>query len=206
VGDYEGPFPFKGLIDEVRVYSRALAGSEIGAHAHGDGPSNMDMEGLVLWYAFEEEGARDASGQNNHGKPEGIALVEGRIRKGMRFTGRARPVKDYKVHHHWTMDLPLLARSLCRAGDTLFLAGPPDLIDEEQVFEQIDDPEIMRSLVEQTAAINGKRGAVLLAVSSDDGKEVASLDLAESPIFDGMIAANEKLYMATMDGSVLCFK
>ena len=47
---------------------------------------------------------------------------------------------------------------------------------------------------------------MLLAVSADDGQEVARFDLAGPPVFDGMIAANEKLYLATVDGSILCLK
>ena len=33
VGDYNGPHPFTGLIDEVRVYHRALGAAEIKKHA-----------------------------------------------------------------------------------------------------------------------------------------------------------------------------
>jgi outer membrane protein assembly factor BamB len=206
VGNYASPFAFKGLIDEIRIYHRGLTHAEISNHAGKGEQAVVKPEGLVLWYAFEQGGARDASGNNNHGKTEGIAQVEGKVGRAVRFTGKGRPSDDYKVQHDWTMNLPLLARSLCHAGELLYVAGPHDLIDEDQVFDQIDDPKIMRSLVEQAASINGQRGGLLLAVSAVDGEETARYDLASPPVFDGMIAANEKLYMSTMDGSVVCFK
>jgi hypothetical protein len=92
------------------------------------------------------------------------------------------------------------------AGRTLFVAGPPDLIDEDQAFRQIDDSEVQQNLTEQAAALDGKKGALLLAVSAADGKELAQYDIESPPVFDGMAAAAGRLYMATINGEVLCFR
>ena len=37
-----------------------------------------------------------------------------------------------------------------------------------------------------------------------DGEKRHSLKLESAPVFDGMIAANECLYLSTLDGRVVC--
>ncbi len=124
----------------------------------------------------------------------------------MRFTGKAGSVPGFLVQHHWTKDVPLLARAMVLAGGTLFVAGPPDVIDEQQAFRQINDAKVRRSLADQVAALNGKKGAALLAISTADGTELARYYLESPPVFDGMAGAGGRLYMATVDGKVLCFR
>ena len=81
-----------------------------------------------------------------------------------------------------------------------------NVIDEQQAFRQINDPKVRRSLADQVAALNGKKGALLLAVSAADGKNLAQYDLDSPPVFDGMAAAGGQLYMATIKGEVVCFR
>ena len=50
----------------------------------------------------------------------------------------------------------------------------------------------------------GKRGGLLLALSTTDGTELARCDLDSPPAFDGMAAAYGRLYVTTTDGKVLC--
>jgi hypothetical protein len=45
---------------------------------------------------------------------------------------------------------------------------------------------------------------VLWAVSAADGNQLAEIKLESPPVFDGMIAANERLYISTTDGKVVC--
>jgi hypothetical protein len=103
-----------------------------------------------------------------------------------RRRGPAPPPKEYR----WTQQLPILARAMVLADDHLFLAGPPDLF-------KTDDP---------TAALEGTRGGALCVVSTADGSQVARYDLKSPPVFDGMAAAGGRLYLATMDGEVLCLR
>ncbi len=101
--------------------------------------------------------------------------------KGTGFT-RARPPK-------WAQWAPMRVRAMVLADETLFVAGPPDVLDP-------DDP---------MAAFEGRKGALLWAVSAADGKKLAEYKLDSPPVFDGMIAANRRLYLSTRDGNVLCF-
>ena len=100
--------------------------------------------------------------------------------KGWGFTRKAPP-----VWHAW---VPVRIRAMVLAGSTLFVAGPPDVVDPE-------DP---------MAAFDGRKGAVLWAVAAADGKKLAELRLASPPVFDGLIAAKGRLFLATTDGKVLC--
>jgi hypothetical protein len=90
----------------------------------------------------------------------------------------------------WELQIPMRTRAMVLAGDTLFLAGPPDVVDE-------DDP---------LAAIEGRKGALLWAVSTADGKRLTEYRLDVPPVFDGLIAAGGKLYMTTADNSVTCWE
>ena len=90
----------------------------------------------------------------------------------------------------WSKHIPVRARAMVLAGDTLFLAGPPDVLPTE-------DP---------LAAFEGRRGGKLWAISTKDGKPVRKVDLDSPPVWDGMAAAEGRLYIATKSGSVQCFE
>ncbi|NIP28631.1 MAG: PQQ-binding-like beta-propeller repeat protein [Phycisphaerae bacterium] len=107
--------------------------------------------------------------------------------------------------HKWSRSVPLLVRAMVLARRTLFIAGPPDIVDEEKAFRHFGDPEIQAQLAGQDAAIAGEKGALLWAVSAEDGKKLAGYELDSLPVFDGMAAANEHLYLVTTDGTVSCF-
>jgi outer membrane protein assembly factor BamB len=101
--------------------------------------------------------------------------------KGWGFTRKAPP-----VWHDW---VPIRIRGMVLAGDRLFVAGPPDVVDA-------GDP---------MAAFEGRKGAVLRVVSAADGKTLAERKLDAPPVFDGLIAAQGRLLMCTTDGKVICF-
>ena len=54
------------------------------------------------------------------------------------------------------------------------------------------------------AALTGKKGALLRAVSAIDGKQLAEYRLDAPPTWDGMAAAGGRLYLSSTDGKVLC--
>jgi outer membrane protein assembly factor BamB len=110
------------------------------------------------------------------------------------------------VRFKWLVDKPLIqARAMVLAGKTLFVAGPPDIVDEEAAFFALDDAEVLEKLAEQSALLNGKDGGRMWAVSAANGKKLAEYRLESLPVWDGMAAANGKLYMTTMKGEALSF-
>jgi len=199
VGEYEGPFPFAGLIDELRIYHRALSEKEIAGEAR-------DFAGLVLAYSFDGGDAKDASGKKNDGEIGGAVPVEGKVGRAMKFTGGGTAAPAFRVRHIWTKDQPILVRAMLLAGGTLFIAGPPDFVDEPEAFKNIDDAKVQALLADQVAAIAGRKGAKLIAVSAADGVPLASYDIESPPVFDGMAAAGGRLYLTTMAGEVISFR
>lgn len=106
---------------------------------------------------------------------------------------------------HWAEgNPPLQARAMVLAADTLFVAGPPDVLDEEQALYSPDHPTTRKKLEEQAAALTGKMGGRLLAISAEDGRCLAAYELGVMPTFDGMAAGGGRLYLTTLDGKVLC--
>jgi hypothetical protein len=91
------------------------------------------------------------------------------------------------------------------ADKMLFVAGPPDVLNEDEAFNRPGDPKVKEKVMEQDAAYEGKRGALLMGVSAADGKSLFRFDLPAPPVWDGMAAANGRLYIATNDGKVFCF-
>jgi hypothetical protein len=59
-------------------------------------------------------------------------------------------------------------------------------------------------LVEYESAYAGTEGATLHAVSAGTGENLAEYALKAPPVFDGLIAARGRLYMALEDGRVVC--
>ena len=76
---------FGGVIDEVRIYSRALPAAEIARDMNAPVSS-----GLVAAYGFEDTAgtiARDASGSGNHGTIRGATRAPGRFGRALSFDG-----------------------------------------------------------------------------------------------------------------------
>jgi len=101
-------------------------------------------------------------------------------------TRARRPARDFR----WTRNVPLLVRAMIAADKTLFMAGPPDIFKAE----------------EPAATYAGKKGGLLYVAAAPDGRELARYKLESPPVFDGMAAAQGRLYLATVDGCVLCFE
>ncbi len=102
--------------------------------------------------------------------------------KGWGFT-RSKPPA-------WFAWLPIRVRAMVLAGQTLFVAGPPDPATS-------DDP---------TAALTGRRGAMVLAVDAGTGKTLSRCRLDGGPVFDGLAAAAGRLYLVTQDGRLMCLE
>jgi hypothetical protein len=111
------------------------------------------------------------------------------------------------VQFNWrTANPPLLVRAMVGAGDTLFLAGPPDVLDETRLHGRFLQPEVAEQIQQQQDAVDGQLGGILWAVSAKDGTKLSEQKLDSLPVFDGLIAANGNLLMSTTDGRVICYR
>jgi outer membrane protein assembly factor BamB len=123
--------------------------------------------------------------------------------KKKRTTARRPPAS--RITLDWTEDVPVLVRAMVLADKTLFIAGPPDVLDEEQSLLAFDQAYVQKQIARQAAAFEGAEGAHLWAVSTTDGTKLAEYELESVPVFDGMAAAGGRLYMSTTEGKVICF-
>jgi hypothetical protein len=93
---------------------------------------------------------------------------------------------------------------MVKAGKTIFVAGPADIVDEVAVFDDYNSPEVQKKLSQQRRLIEDAKGGVIHAVSADDGKRLAEFKLKSIPVWDGMIAAHGEIYLSALDGTVVC--
>ena len=68
------------------------------------------------------------------------------------------------------------------------LAGAPDIVDKADPWGAFED----------------RRGGRLEVYSVQDGKKIAAHTLESAPVYDGLAAANGRLFITLKNGSVLC--
>jgi len=90
----------------------------------------------------------------------------------------------------WEQHVGIRVTAMIRAGDTIFVAGSPDVVDPE-------DPH---------GAWEGRKGGILAAYTADDGKKLAEYALPSPPVWDGMAAAGGRLFISTIDGCIMCME
>ena len=86
----------------------------------------------------------------------------------------------------WAEYVPIRVKGMVKAGEKLFIAGPPDVLDE-------DDP---------LGAFESRNGAVLRRVDPAIGETLADTKMDFPPVFDGMSAAHGALYVSDVSGTV----
>ncbi len=117
-----------------------------------------------------------------------------------------KPEQLTALKYHWIQpDLPIHVRAMVLTADTLVVAGPPDVLDEVDLWHNPDDAELKRRAARQTEAFRGDHGGSLWAVSTADGGRLSEIRLSSPPVFDGMIAADGKLFVSLISGEVVCF-
>ena len=61
-------------------------------------------------------------------------------------------------------------------------------------------------MADQVQWLKGANGGVMQVFDKKTGKKLAEYKLDALPTFDGLIAAEGRLYMITDTGSIVCFK
>ena len=119
---------------------------------------------------------------------------------------KAMPKKGFDCR--WENDaVPLLVRAMVSTADSLFVAGPSDVMDEgELLFRDVHKygANDRAAAAKQAALWRGEDGALLHVVSKADGKTLATHKLEALPRFDGLIAANGRLYVSLENGKLIC--
>ncbi len=215
VGLYSAPALFRGAIDEVRVYRRALSPAEVNALARtGGGAARAPgKKGLVLYLSFDDGDAADLSGHGNNGVAVGVLPAPGKVGRAMRFTGRRRsgrnPALDEKPKT-WSEPTDMVAHGmllaafhgrgharavLCVAGAGRIHASPGESPPKGAVV----DPALLQPFEDMFQGRNGK----LWLISPKDGRVLVEFPLGAPPVFDGLIAARGRLYLSAENGTVV---
>jgi len=212
VGQYKTEFAFTGLLDELRVSFREVGAAEIRKNHADPLMARKSNKEAVLACSFDTPSAKDESQGRNHGALSGVEVGKGRQGQAIWFRrgpkkgkagGNQRGSNSY-VQRDWDRQVPLFAQGMVLAGDTLLVAGPPDIMDEEYTFERImeKDKEVDKVLERQDEALKGAVGGKLLSVSVSSGEQNQELKLDALPVWDGMAVADGSLFVATKDGKV----
>jgi len=130
-------------------------------------------------------------------QPEVIETVLSEAQAKAQTPAKKRPATRKEIKCRWSQTVGLWVRAMVLADKTLFLAGPPEVFSFDYAQDKADQkPDV--------DAFEGKKGAILYAVSAEDGGKLAEYKLESPPVFDGMIAANGQLYLTMKNGQVLC--
>lgn len=198
--------------DEQCIYMRHLAFDPEQLTQKKAGPHLISTNGFLdssWWHrAYWIYGTKFGAGWGGW-KSAGNSLPSGRIMAfnddlicgfGRNFYPSGSTVQWSRGEHYvifasekgkdrWSRRSPLLVRAMVLAGKNLFLAGPPYVPDA-----QSDALEVFE----------GRKGVLLHVVSAADGKQLAEYKLESPPVFDGMIVADNRLYVSTKGGKLLC--
>ena len=111
------------------------------------------------------------------------------------------------LDYNWINEEPdVLAKAMVLARDRLFVAGPRDVANEKKLWGRSNDKIFQTQMTEQVQWLKGARGGVMQVFDKNTGKKLKEYKLDALPSFDGLIAAEGALYMATDQGSIVCFK
>ena len=116
--------------------------------------------------------------------------------------GKSRASKAGKLDYYWQTRIPIHAFAMVAASNGLAVAGPLDL--ETPLGGA--DPMELENPAEALAALQGTLGNKLMIISIDDGRTLSEYELPASPSWDGMSAANGKLFVSLKNGRVLCME
>jgi len=204
-GGYGGWYKAGRLVPSGRI----LCFDEKRVYGYGRKPEYMVNSSVLEYRIFSADKVVTRQTIEQLGKAERAMNTRSSQKNANSSDWRLRfffPDKDLSAAtFQWTLDQPaLIARAMTAVSDKLFIAGPPDLLDERQAFHSPDDPEVQAKLKRQAEALDGRAGGQLWVLTKADGALLSRYALDTIPVFDGMAAAGDSLYMTTVDGRVMC--
>ena len=136
---------------------------------------------------FDEQAVRtmiQTSNEANKIANKGASMIaDPMVRKAAPLEARTA------VQYYWQEQPDILARAMIVADSKIFIAGHPDMLNEERAFLEPDAREVKEAILEQERSELGEFGAKLQAYSAVDGKQLAEYDLEDRPVFQPQIGA-----------------
>ena len=166
-----------------------------------------EIGGVIM--AFDDHsvyGVNDPSSMIGKGVYSAVKVIE---RVNIELSSRALKGKAIKKNEKWrNEDVPVNGRSIVVNEELLIVAGPErfDEVAVEKRLNRIPTSELKLDpiLADALDTARGKKGSLVWVMDKADGEKRHSVKLDSAPVFDGMIAANGCLYLATLDGRVVC--
>jgi hypothetical protein len=121
VGDYEEDFLYSGLLDEVVIYFRELSLEEIQSSAMANARSASNA---VVACTFDNNDARDQSGNNLNGVMAGVEIGKGKSGTALRFRNFAPSLAAQPTATNTAGILPITLNSAGLSGGTSNLTLP----------------------------------------------------------------------------------
>jgi len=234
VSDYGKGKNYTGLLEQFTLYHRALSAKEIEERAKAS--ARKTGTDAVIACEFDLGTARDVSGNKLQGTAHDTSVAAGKFGKALAFRPPkelpkeamhdmtsdekdAGPSKEQTpkhlqpdgtkgsfVVHEWTCPIAIYGRAMAVSGETVLVAGPPDLVDEESAFQSLvkKDPAIGEKLSLQAQALDNKSGGSVMAFGTS-GDFKYDIHLESAPVWDGMIVAQGRIYISGLDGKIVCF-
>lgn len=125
-------------------------------------------------------------------------LPKTRKKKGQ-TTEKPAPNRPAKPRPFWADAHSLIVRAMVLTQDKLAIAGPPDLRKKKDGILAYANEE------ESLASFTGRRGVLLRILSIEDGQALSEHSLDAMPVFDGMSAAQGKIFVSLKNGEVQCW-
>jgi len=141
-------------------------------------------------YGAEAKAAAEAAAAKRAAAAKAAAKqAAAKQRKGTRSRRRNRgPSNVAPSLKLWSSSIPLTGKAIALADDVLFVAGTPVAFPEGDLAK----------------AYEGRMGGILWAASASDGEKLAQYTLDAPPTWDGLAAANGRLFVSLADGRVMC--
>ncbi|MCP4451292.1 MAG: PQQ-binding-like beta-propeller repeat protein [Planctomycetes bacterium] len=100
----------------------------------------------------------------------------------------------------WADTQSLIVRAMVLTQDKLVVAGPPDLRQKESdILAYKNDKEALANFM-------GEKGVFLRVLSAKDGQVLSEGPLDAMPVFDGMSAAQGRIFVSLKNGQLQCWK
>ncbi len=151
-------------------------------------------------------------------KPEPAKLDPGPLqpRRHGSFTRVMRQYEKKGIAMDWSEEPPVLVKGMTVARDKLVVAGPAfelhpstflvdPATDRIRLDSALNDDAPARAAIDKAhRGLAGKDSPCLCIYDKKTGKLETNTPLPASPVFDGVIAANGRLYICREDGIAMC--
>ena len=207
VGNYRAPRALAGVIDDVRLDFGTITADDA-KRLVADPAAQLEKLDTVLRLDFEGGKAVNRAKTKVAAHLFAAVTVKGKHGVALRFKNRTPRGGNSFVERKWKRDLPIFPFAIASSKGTLLVAGPKDVMDEEETFAKITkgDTEVNAVLRRQDQILQGAQGALLLVLDKRSGETIQTVELSGLPSWDGFALADRMVFLTLRNGHVVGFR